>query len=313
MTGFGAGESVVTVEKLSVVFGRFRALSDVTFSLPKGTVVGLVGPNGAGKTTLMRVLATLLVPASGSAAVGGCDVVKMAGQVRGEIGYLPDFGGIYQDMRAREYLSFFAAAYGLRPVEIGEYIERVLALVGLTDRIDDFVENLSLGMRLKLAFARTLAGDPSLLILDEPLAGLDHVARGDMLDLLSDMRSRGKTIIISSHLLSDLEKVCDRILFLDGGALVREPVREGETVLYELETADPPENLLEILETVNGVLSVETQAGAGRLHRLELSSGDEISPVLRALLDRGLDVVMWRPVKEGLEERFRRALKEDES
>jgi len=313
MTGFGAGENVVTVEKLSVAFGKFRALSNVTFSLPKGTVVGLVGPNGAGKTTLMRVLATLLVPASGSASVGGCDVVKMAGRVRGKIGYLPDFGGIYQDMRAREYLSFFAAAYGLRPGEIGEYVERVLELVGLTDRIDDFVEELSLGMRLKLAFARTLAGDPSLLILDEPLAGLDHIARGDMLDILSDMRSRGKTIIISSHLLSDLEKVCDRILFLDGGVLVSEPVREGETVLYELETADPPDNLLEILETTNGVLSVEARAGAGRLHRLEILPGEGVSPILRALLDRGLDVVMWRPVKEGLEERLRRAVKENES
>ncbi len=154
MIGIGAGESVVTVEKLSVVFGRFWALDDITFSLPRGTVVGLVGPNGAGKTTLMRVLATLLVPASGSASVGGCDVVKAAGRVRSKIGYLPDFGGIYQDMRAREYLSFFAAAYGLRPCEIGEYVERVLDLVGLTDRIDDFVEELSLGMRLKLAFAR---------------------------------------------------------------------------------------------------------------------------------------------------------------
>jgi ABC-2 type transport system ATP-binding protein len=299
---------VVEALDVSVRFDRTTALDRVAFSIGQGEVVGLVGPNGAGKTTLLRVLATLLLPTGGRAEIDGFDVVRRPVQVRRRIGYLPDFAGLYQDMRVTEYLRFFADANDLDRDQRQAFVERALELSELGERADDFVEQLSRGMRGKLAFAATLAGDPPLLLLDEPLSGLDPLARTALRQTLSALRDDRRTILVSSHMLSDLELLCDRILFINRGRLVEEPVDEGGgRVIYELELAELDDGDLDRLREVEGVLTVER----GNKHStavLELADREAAPRALKAIVALDLSVLAWTPAEASLEDRFRRAV-----
>lgn len=297
---------------ISVRFGGKDALAGVDLLLEPGEIVGLVGPNGAGKTTLMRVAAGLLVPRGGAARLAGLDVVARAREARGRLGYLPDFAGLYQDMRVLEYLRFFASANGLDRAAMEGFVDRSLAACDLADRSGDFVEQLSRGMRSKLAFAAILAGDPEVLLLDEPLSGLDPLARVSIRDQLLAQRGRGRAILVSSHMLADLEMICDRVVLIDEGRVLREsPDGAGETAAYSLRVRGEASAALEVLETMEGVA---VAVGGDEQERLlvEVDRGVDPPGVLAVLVEAGIPIEEWGPVSATLEERFRRAVRRDD-
>lgn len=211
---------IIETQNLTKKYNGLTALDNLTISVEEGAVVGFIGPNGAGKTTTMRILTTLLQPSSGRAFVAGHDVVKEPKGVRRAIGYMPDFFGVYEDMKVWEYLDFFAACYDTPAAVRPGMIDDLLALVDLGHKKEAFVEDLSRGMKQRLCLARTLTHDPQILILDEPASGLDPRARIEMRELLRELKQMGKTIFFSSHILSEVADICTSIAILEAGQLV---------------------------------------------------------------------------------------------
>lgn len=212
--------AIIEIRELSKQYGRLTAVQALDLQVEQGAVFGFVGPNGAGKTTTMRILATLLRPTAGEAWVAGHSVLKERRDVRRAIGYMPDFFGVYGDMKVWEYLDFFAACYEI-PAEVRQRLAGdLLELVDLAHRRDDYVDALSRGMKQRLCLARALAHDPQVLILDEPASGLDPRARVEIRELLRELQGMGKTIFVSSHILSEIEEVCTHIGIIEAGSLV---------------------------------------------------------------------------------------------
>ncbi len=212
--------AIIETQNLTKRYNGLTALDDLTISVDEGAVVGFIGPNGAGKTTTMRILTTLLQPTSGRAFVAGHDVAQAPQAVRRMIGYMPDFFGVYEDMKVWEYLDFFAACYDTPAAVRPGMIDDLLALVDLGHKKEAFVEDLSRGMKQRLCLARTLTHDPRVLILDEPASGLDPRARIEMRELLRELKQMGKTIFFSSHILSEVADICTSIAILEAGRLV---------------------------------------------------------------------------------------------
>ncbi len=212
--------TIVEINGLTKKYGSLTALDDLNLNIEEGAVFGFLGPNGAGKTTTMRILTTLLKPTAGDARIGGYSVTKNPNDVRRLIGYMPDFFGVYDDMKVWEYLDFFAACYNV-PANVRQgMIGDLLALVDLNHKRDAFVESLSRGMKQRLCLARTLAHDPQILILDEPASGLDPRARIEMRELLRALKQMGKTIFFSSHILSEVADICTSIGIMEAGRMV---------------------------------------------------------------------------------------------
>lgn len=212
--------TIIEINGLTKRYGTLTALSDLNLSIEEGAVFGFIGPNGAGKTTTMRILTTLLKPSAGEARIGGYSVTDKPDEVRRLIGYMPDFFGVYDDMKVWEYLDFFAACYGIDQQARAGMIDDLLALVDLGHKREDFVESLSRGMKQRLCLARTLAHDPKVLILDEPASGLDPRARIEMRELLRELKNMGKTIFFSSHILSEVADICTRVGIMEAGQMV---------------------------------------------------------------------------------------------
>lgn len=211
---------MIEIRELTKTYGSFTALDRLNLTIDKGTVFGFVGPNGAGKSTTMSILATLLIPTSGTAKVGGYEVTESPKEVRRLIGYMPDFFGVYDNFKTTEYLDFYGASYGIPRSERAKLIPQLLELVNLTDKADFYVDSLSRGMKQRLCLARSLVHDPELLILDEPASGLDPRARIEMREILKELKSMGKTIIISSHILPELAEMVDEIGVIENGVLL---------------------------------------------------------------------------------------------
>src|ERR1700691_3989587 len=205
---------------LSRAYGAITALNSLTLSIQQGDLFGFIGSNGAGKTTTLRILATFLAPSSGTARVLGHDVVRDADAVRHVIGYMPDFFGVYKDMEVTEYLDFFGACYKIPTAQREKTVGDVLELVGLTEKKGAIIGALSRGMQQRLGLARVLIHDPQLLLLDEPARGLDPRGRIEMMDILQELQRLGKTIIISSHILSELQTLCNRVAIIEKGKLI---------------------------------------------------------------------------------------------
>ncbi|MDD8044438.1 MAG: ABC transporter ATP-binding protein [Verrucomicrobiota bacterium] len=202
------------------LYHKTAALKGIDLEIPTGVVFGLVGSNGAGKTTTLRILGTLLRPTGGVVEVLGMDLAKAPDEVRRRIGYMPDFFGVYQDLGVSEYLDFFAAAYGLKRAKRQQVVGDVLELTGLTGKRQEVIGSLSRGMQQRLGLARVLVHDPSLLLLDEPASGLDPRARVEMAEILVELRNMGKTILISSHILPELQDMCDAFAILELGEIL---------------------------------------------------------------------------------------------
>jgi ABC-2 type transport system ATP-binding protein len=211
---------MIETRDLTKMYGDLYALDRLTLKLEKGDVYGFIGPNGAGKTTTMRILATLLNPTWGEATVCGYSIYNNAKEIRRHIGYMPDFFGVYDDMKVIEYLEFFASAYRIKGAARRKICEEVLELVDLTYKRDALVTSLSRGMTQRLGLARTLLHDPQVLLLDEPASGLDPRARIEMRALLKELRNMGKTILVSSHILPELADICNKIGIIEQGCLL---------------------------------------------------------------------------------------------
>lgn len=211
---------MIDIQGLTKKYGAFTALDNLTLSLDEGVVFGFVGANGAGKSTTFSILSTLLSPTAGDAFINGKSVVREPKEVRKQIGYMPDFFGVYDQLKADEYLDFYGASYGLPAAERKVLIPQLLELVNLTQKRYEYVDLLSRGMKQRLCLARSLIHDPKVLILDEPASGLDPRARVEMRDILKHLKSMGKTILISSHILPELAEMCDEIGVIDNGKLI---------------------------------------------------------------------------------------------
>lgn len=201
-------------------FGALVAVNDLNMTVMRGDLFGFIGSNGAGKTTTLRILATFLTPTGGTAKILGHDIVSESDAIRHLIGYMPDFFGVYKDMEVTEYLDFFAACYRIPSEKRDKTIADVLELVGLSDKQGTLIGALSRGMQQRLGLARVLIHDPEVLLLDEPASGLDPRARIEVMAILEELQKLGKTIIISSHILSELQNLCNRVAIIEKGRLI---------------------------------------------------------------------------------------------
>jgi ABC-2 type transport system ATP-binding protein len=212
--------SIVRTSGLVKRYPGTVAVAGLDLDIADGEIFGLVGPNGAGKTTTLRILATLLRPTSGEAEVAGISVTKNPDDARRVLGFMPDVFGVYDDMKVWEYLDFFARCYGIPAARRRRMIGDLLDLVDLGDRRNAYVQGLSRGMQQRLCLAHTLVHDPQVLLLDEPASGLDPRARVELRELLRELRSLGKTIVISSHILPELEELCTSVAIVDHGRVL---------------------------------------------------------------------------------------------
>jgi len=211
---------IVRTDVLVKRYDGTLAVAGIDLTVQPGEIFGLVGPNGAGKTTTLRILATLLAPSAGTAEIAGLSVTRNPDQVRRVIGFMPDSFGVYDDMKVWEYLDFFARCYGIAPAARRRVITDLLELVDLAPKRNEYVQTLSRGMQQRLCLAHSLVHDPQVLLLDEPASGLDPRARVELRELLRELRSMGKTILISSHILPELEELCTSVAIIDRGQVL---------------------------------------------------------------------------------------------
>lgn len=211
---------MLEIENLSKRYGKFQALDCLNLHIEKGEIFGFVGPNGAGKTTTMRIVCGLLKATSGSVHVDGVDAIARPEDIKRKVGYVPDFFGVYDNLQVMEYMEFYGSMYGMDKQEVREISKGLLELVNLSDKENEFVDTLSRGMKQRLCVARALIHNPDLLVLDEPNSGLDPRARFEMKEVLKNLGSMGKTIIISSHILPELSEMCSSIGIMERGKLI---------------------------------------------------------------------------------------------
>lgn len=211
---------MLTIRNLYKQYGKFTALSGLNLEIQKGELFGFVGPNGAGKTTTMKIISGLLKADSGEVYVDGVDASKDIGHLKEKIGYMPDFFGVYDNLKTMEYMEFYASLYGIEGKKAVQLCSELLELVHLSDKAGTYVDDLSRGMKQRLCLARSLVHNPELLILDEPASGLDPRARVEMKSILRNLRDLGKTILISSHILPELAELCTTIGIIEAGKMV---------------------------------------------------------------------------------------------
>lgn len=298
----------VQTSGLSRNYGMLAALDQIDLTVDQGDLFGFIGSNGAGKTTTLRILATFLAPSGGTACVMGHDVVKEADKVRHIIGYMPDFFGVYKDMEVTEYLDFFGACYKIPAAQREKTVADVLELVGLTEKRGALIGALSRGMQQRLGLARVLIHDPQVLLLDEPASGLDPRARIEMMAVLQELQRLRKTIIISSHILSELQTLCNRVAIIERGKLiysgpvqgVREQLGSGRVIWVRVGT-DQAEAiaLLRVLPEVSAVVAVD-----GEIKVTLASQETDHSLVAEVLVKNGVRLLEMREDEIGLEEVF---------
>lgn len=211
---------MLDIENLTKRYGKFLAVNNLNMHIDKGEIFGFVGPNGAGKTTTMKIVCGLLDATSGSVTVDGVDALGHPDDIKRKVGYVPDFFGVYDNLKTMEYMEFFGSMYGMSREDVDDIADGLLELVNLSDKKDVFVDTLSRGMKQRLCVARALIHNPDLLVLDEPNSGLDPRARFEMKEILKNLSSMGKTILISSHILPELSEMCTSIGIMDRGQLV---------------------------------------------------------------------------------------------
>jgi len=292
------------------MYGHIAALSGLDLTVNKGDLFGFIGSNGAGKTTTLRILATFLAPSAGTAQILGHDVLRDADAVRHVIGYMPDFFGVYKDMEVTEYLDFFGACYKIPTAQREKTVNDVLELVGLSEKRGSLIGALSRGMQQRLGLARVLIHDPQLLLLDEPASGLDPRARIEMMAILQELQRLGKTIIISSHILSELQTLCNRVAIIEKGRLiysgpvqgVRDQMAQGRVVWVRVSSDQA--QAIDLLKARSEV--AEVAAADGEI-KVTLAHPDTDHSIVADILVRGgSKLIELREDEIGLEEVFMR-------
>jgi ABC-2 type transport system ATP-binding protein len=260
---------LVQTHNLTKRYANLVALDQLNLTIPEGAIFGFIGPNGAGKTTTMRILTTLLKPTSGEAWIAGHEVSREPQAIRRLVGWMPDTFGVYDNMKAWEYLHFFAAAYEVDPTRRKQLVHELLDLVDLGHKYDEYVMGLSHGMKQRLSLARAMVHDPQLLILDEPASGLDPRSRIELRELLRELRKMGKTIMISSHILTELAEMCTHIGIIEAGKLlvtgevdqILRSLQPHRTIeIHVLGADDQARDVLQQLEGVRDVRMLSSQA-----------------------------------------------------
>lgn len=303
-------QPAIVVENLQRSFGNLKAVQGVSFKIGHGKVVGFVGANGAGKTTTMRILATLDYPNAGTVSIGGHNVVHYPAKVRRLLGWMPDSFGTYEHMTVLEYLDFYARALGYKGQERLQRIQEVMDFTDLSPLADRMSNKMSKGQTQRLCLGRALLHDPQILIMDEPAAGLDPKARVELKQLIRILAEEGKTILISSHILSELGEMCDSLLFIDKGRIVHhgdaESMTRGtetEETLLNVQVMGDPAPLVQWALTAPLIqVMEETKRGA----RLRVQSKDEatLAGVLRRMITDGLQVTDYHKEERRLEDAF---------
>ena len=300
--------AIIRAVNLSKRYNNFVALKGLNLDIEAGDLFGFIGPNGAGKTTTIRILATLLEPTSGEAHIDGINVMKDPYAVKRIVGYMPDSFGVYDGMRLREYLDFFGAAYRIPLKQRRAIIDDVLQLTDLHSRADDFVSAFSRGMKQRCCLAKTLIHDPKVLLLDEPASGLDPRARIEIKELLKTLQSMGKTILISSHILSELGDMCNKIAIIERGQLLaagpfRDILKEiRQTREIRLEVIEGADTAANILAGTAGVSNIEQ---SGNEFQFEASLGPvQMADLVGKLVQDGVRVVNFAEDEGTLEDVF---------
>lgn len=301
----------ISVKNLTRHFGALKAVDDLSFDVPRGSVCGFVGANGAGKTTTMRILASLDYATSGTVEICGYNVINAPAQVRSLIGWMPDDFGNYDHMTVIEYLDFYARALGYKGKERQMRVQEVMEFADLLPLADRMSNKLSKGMTQRLCLGRSLIHDPEVLIMDEPAAGLDPKARVELKNLIRILAEEGKTILISSHILSELGEMCDTLLFIDGGKIVHhgdaESLKQGSDAkggsYYDVQVLGDPMALANWAVTSPHVEFIDERKRGGRI-RVESNEAEQAAMILQRMIKDGLSVTEFHKEQRNLEDAF---------
>ena len=303
----GTAGPLMATRDLAFEYGTTRALDAVSFDIAPGTITALVGPNGAGKTTLLRCLAVLSEPVAGTLVIDGVDALERPHEAHGLIGFLPDTFGLYDALTVRRCLWFSAAAHKVPKADRPALIERTAQRLGLTDRLDQRARALSRGLRQRVAIGQTLIYNPRILLLDEPAAGLDPEARSDLSRLLTDLRNQGITLIVSSHILTELEDYSTDMLIMDRGRVVEHtPIRGAERAQpgrrLTLRLATPDDRLAAVLGGFGGVADVAASGETASFVFHGDAAGQAV--LLRDLIGAGLPVVEISEIQQSMQDLY---------
>lgn len=317
-------QAAVSTRNLTRRFDKVTAVDTINLKITAKSIYGLIGPNGAGKTTTLRMLAGLLEPTSGEIRINGLAVHQYWHELQWQIGYMPDSFGVYEDLLVWEYLDFFARCYQLPPKRREKVVGELLELVGLSEKREVYVETLSRGMRQRLCLAHALVNDPLVLLLDEPASGLDPRARVEMRELLRELRNMGKTIVVSSHILSELAELCDAVGILSRGKLIATgpltemrnhwnqsgwPADQRKFQLRTLAGIDQAEAVLRNSSGVEQIYPAET----GNSLRFEFSQDDlAVVALLEKLVSEKVGLISFTEEVTDLEEVFLHLTSESE-
>ena len=294
--------------ELNKKYGKFTALDSLSMNIPENSIFGFVGPNGAGKTTTMKIISGLLKADSGSIYIKGEDILKNPRKIRESIGYMPDFFGVYDDLRVSEYMDFYAGTYYIPYKERDTLIDSLLEIVDLSDKKDTYVDSLSRGMKQRLCLARSLIHDPDLLILDEPASGLDPRARIEMKEILKNLKELEKTIIVSSHILPELAEMCSEIGIMDKGRLVTQgsvndimnKINKKRVITVKINSSKEP--LIKLLKeqlTVKDIME-----NADNVEFAFEGNNENLISILREIIMNGIPVYSFAENAGNLEEIF---------
>jgi ABC-2 type transport system ATP-binding protein len=301
---------MIDIRNLRKEYNETVALENLTLQIPEGEVFGLIGPNGAGKTTLIRILSTLLEPTYGSVRIDGIDVLAEPLKVHPIIGYMSDFFALYDNMLVWEYLDHFARCYDIPPVKRAKLVDEVLQLVSLEVKRDALIRGLSRGMKQRLCFAKTLLHEPKVLLLDEPASGLDPAGRLEFREMLKQLHAMGRTILISSHILTEMADFCTSIAIMEEGTLlasgrVEEILARSQPALkLEIEPAGPPEQFAEWLISRP---NIENVTRAERTVQCRWTGSREELPLLhRQIVEDGHGLFSFSVKRDNLEDIYMR-------
>lgn len=306
-------QPVVEITNLGKRYGEFVALDNLSLTVHRGQILGFIGPNGAGKTTTIKILVGLAKPTSGTAKIAGHDCSTESDRIKHLVGYMPDGFGSYDNMRVREYLDFFGAAFGIPRKKRMQRISEVLEITNATYMQDRYVEALSHGMQQRVGIARTLLHDPEVLIFDEPANGLDPQARIEMRELLLKLAASGKTLIVTSHILPELSRICDQVAIVTHGKLrangsleqIMRDLSQRRTIEVQLPTGEQITSAEEVIRPLLQSDESLSTSAAESILRFDTTRGEEgLSELLSKLVSAGVRVSQFRELQSDLEDAF---------
>ncbi|GAA0182392.1 ABC transporter ATP-binding protein [Clostridium sediminicola] len=307
---------MLQIKNLYKNYGKFNAVDNLSLDIEEGEIFGFVGPNGAGKTTTMKIVCGLLSATKGEVFVDGIDAIKNSKKAKEAIGYMPDFFGVYDNLKVSEYLNFYASIYDITGEESKKICSDLLELVDLTNKKDAYVDSLSRGMKQRLCLARSLVHNPKILVLDEPASGMDPRARFQMKEILKSLKDMGKTVIVSSHILSELSEICSTIGIIDNGKMViKGTFDEIMSKIYKnrsirIKVSSELEKAVIILKEFPNINNIIT--GENKIEADFVGNDSDMNKLLKELIIREVPVVTFSQIDGNLEDIFMKVIDKGE-